>query len=254
MDALTSQANIAGYKAVLVAANTFERLLPDADHGGRHARPAEVLVLGAGVAGLQAIGRPAGWAPSSGRTTSGPAARAEIESLGADVPRPAAGRRRRPARAATPERSPPEQQAQRKELGRARRAGTTWSSPPRRCPGGARRCWSPRTPSRRWRRARSSSTSPPGPLGGNVALSEPGRTIVTDNGVTIVGAGNLPRQMPTAASTAYSRNISRPAAPPDPRRRARDRPGRRDPGRRARRARRRVVHPATAACWNRSAR
>ena len=45
-------------------------------------------------------------------------------------------------------------------------------------------------------------------LGGNVAGSRPGETIVTDNGVTIIGADNLPATMPTAASNAYSRNIS----------------------------------------------
>ncbi len=47
-----------------------------------------------------------------------------------------------------------------------------------------------------------------GPLGGNVELSEPGETIVTDNGVTVIGAGNLPATMPTAASAAYARNVS----------------------------------------------
>ena len=45
-------------------------------------------------------------------------------------------------------------------------------------------------------------------LGGNVAGSEPGRTIVSDNGVTVVGADNLPATMATAASSAYSRNVT----------------------------------------------
>ena len=45
-------------------------------------------------------------------------------------------------------------------------------------------------------------------LGGNVAGSRPGETIVTGNGITIVGADNLPATVPTAASNAYSRNIS----------------------------------------------
>jgi NAD(P) transhydrogenase subunit alpha len=47
-----------------------------------------------------------------------------------------------------------------------------------------------------------------GPLGGNVAGSVPGETVVTGNGVTVVGASNLPATMPTAASTAYARNIT----------------------------------------------
>jgi NAD(P) transhydrogenase subunit alpha len=45
-------------------------------------------------------------------------------------------------------------------------------------------------------------------LGGNVTGSRPGETLVTGNGVTIVGADNLPATVPTAASNAYSRNIS----------------------------------------------
>jgi len=46
------------------------------------------------------------------------------------------------------------------------------------------------------------------PLGGNVAASVPGTTLVTGNGVTVIGAGELPSAMPRAASTAYSRNIA----------------------------------------------
>jgi len=46
------------------------------------------------------------------------------------------------------------------------------------------------------------------PLGGNVAGSEPGETVVTENGVTIIGAQNLPSTVPAAASSAYSRNMS----------------------------------------------
>jgi NAD(P) transhydrogenase subunit alpha len=47
-----------------------------------------------------------------------------------------------------------------------------------------------------------------GPLGGNVAGSVPGETIVTENGVTVIGAGNLPATVPAAASAAYARNVS----------------------------------------------
>jgi H+-translocating NAD(P) transhydrogenase subunit alpha len=46
------------------------------------------------------------------------------------------------------------------------------------------------------------------PLGGNVAGSVPGETVVTENGVTIIGAQNLPATVPAASSSAYSRNIS----------------------------------------------
>jgi len=56
MDALTSQANVAGYKAALVAATAFARFFPLLITAAGTARPAKVLVLGTGVAGLQAIG------------------------------------------------------------------------------------------------------------------------------------------------------------------------------------------------------
>ncbi len=45
-------------------------------------------------------------------------------------------------------------------------------------------------------------------LGGNVAGSRPGETVVTENGVTVIGAANLPSTMPTAASAMYARNVS----------------------------------------------
>ena len=83
MDALSSQASIAGYKAAVLAAGEFGRFFPLLITAAGTARPAKVLVLGAGVAGLQAIGT----ARRLGAVVTGydvrPAARAEVESLGA---------------------------------------------------------------------------------------------------------------------------------------------------------------------------
>ena len=83
MDALSSQSNVAGYKAVLVAAATYGRFFPLLITAAGTARPAKVLVLGAGVAGLQAIGT----ARRLGAVVSGydvrPASKGEVESLGA---------------------------------------------------------------------------------------------------------------------------------------------------------------------------
>ena len=83
MDALSSQANVAGYKAVLVAASAFGRFFPLLITAAGTARPAKLLVLGAGVAGLQAIGT----ARRLGAVVSGydvrPAAAGEVESMGA---------------------------------------------------------------------------------------------------------------------------------------------------------------------------
>src|SRR6266545_2289021 len=83
MDAVTSQANVAGYKAVLVAANAFERYFPLLITAAGTARPAQVLVLGAGVAGLQAIGTARRLGAVVRAYDVRPAARGEVESLGA---------------------------------------------------------------------------------------------------------------------------------------------------------------------------
>src|SRR3954452_2951781 len=83
MDALTSQANVAGYRAVLLAAEHYDRFFPLLMTAAGTSKPATVLVLGAGVAGLQAIGT----ARRLGATVSGydvrPASRDEVKSLGA---------------------------------------------------------------------------------------------------------------------------------------------------------------------------
>jgi len=83
MDALSSQANVAGYKAALVAAEAYGRFFPLLITAAGTARPARLLVLGTGVAGLQAIGT----ARRLGAQVSGydvrPASKGEVESLGA---------------------------------------------------------------------------------------------------------------------------------------------------------------------------
>ncbi|HEU4424099.1 MAG TPA: NAD(P) transhydrogenase subunit alpha [Pilimelia sp.] len=207
MDALTSQAGIAGYKAVLVAANAYERYFPLLITAAGTARPAEVLVLGAGVAGLAAIGTARRLGAVVRAYDVRPAARGEVESLGAAflalaAVADAAGDGGY-ARALTDA----EQQAVQKELAEhVARHGvviTTAQVPGRRPPllvtEEALKAMAPGS---------VVVDLAASPLGGNVALSEPGRTIVTDNGVTVIGADNLPARMPTAASAAYSRNIS----------------------------------------------
>jgi NAD(P) transhydrogenase subunit alpha len=207
MDALSSQANVAGYKAVLVAAETYGRFFPLLITAAGTARPARLLVLGAGVAGLQAIGT----ARRLGAVVSGydvrPATKTEVESVGATFIEltsvgSAAGEGGY-ARQLTDD----ERRAQQDELsGHIARHDiviTTAQVPGRRPPllvtEDALKAMAP-----------GSVLVDMGAsaLGGNVAGSEPGRTIVTDEGVTIVGADNLPATVPTAASNAYSRNVS----------------------------------------------
>jgi H+-translocating NAD(P) transhydrogenase subunit alpha len=207
MDALTSQSNVAGYKAALVAANEFGRFFPLLITAAGTARPAKLLVLGAGVAGLQAIGT----ARRLGAVVSGydvrPSSKDEVTSLGATFIEltsvvSAAGEGGY-ARELTAE----ERQAQTEELtGHIARHDvviTTAQVPGRRPPllvtEDAIKAMVP-----------GSVIVDMGAsaLGGNVTGSRPGQTVVTGNGVTIVGAENLAATVPTAASNAYSRNIS----------------------------------------------
>ena len=207
MDALTSQANVAGYKAAIVAASAFGRFFPLLITAAGTARPAKVLILGTGVAGLQAIGT----AKRLGAVVSAydvrPQTKTEVESLGATFIEltsvgTAAGEGGY-ARALTED----ERQAQQAELaGHIARHDviiTTAQVPGRRPPllvtGEALKAMT----------AGSVIVDMgAGPLGGNVAGSAPGETIVTENGVTVIGAGNLAATVPTAASPAFARNIS----------------------------------------------
>jgi NAD(P) transhydrogenase subunit alpha len=207
MDALSSQSNVAGYKAALIAAAEFGRFFPMLITAAGTARPAKVLVLGTGVAGLQAIGT----ARRLGAVVSGydvrPSSKTEVESLGATFveltsPVTAAGEGGY-ARELTAE----ERQAQQDELiGHIARHDvviTTAQVPGRRPPLLV-------TEDAIKAMAAGSVIVDMGAssLGGNVTGSRPGETIVTGNGVTIIGAENLPATVPTAASNAYSRNIS----------------------------------------------
>ena len=207
MDALSSQASIAGYKAAVLAAGEFGRFFPLLITAAGTARPAKVLVLGAGVAGLQAIGT----ARRLGAVVTGydvrPAAKAEVESLGATFLEltsvgPAAGEGGY-ARELTGE----ERQAQQDELaghiGRHDVVITTAQVPGRRPPVLV-------SADALKEMAAGSVVVDMGAsdLGGNVAGSVPDQTTVTENGVTVIGAGRLPSSMPAAASAMYSRNIS----------------------------------------------
>lgn len=207
MDALSSQANVAGYKAALIAAGAYGRFFPLLITAAGTARPAKLLVLGTGVAGLQAIGT----ARRLGAQVSGydvrPASKGEVESLGATFIEltsvgDAAGEGGY-ARELTQE----ERDAQQAELaGHIARHDvviTTAQVPGRRPPLLV-------TEDAVKGMAAGSVVVDMGAsdLGGNVAGSVPGETIVTENGVTIIGAVNLPSSVPAAASSAYSRNIS----------------------------------------------
>ncbi len=207
MDALSSQANVAGYKAVLVAADNFDRFFPLLITAAGTSKPAEVLVLGAGVAGLQAIGTARRLGGIVRAYDVRPASRDEVKSLGGQFVElksveSVAGEGGY-ARALTAE----EQAAQQAELTdhimKHDIVITTAQVPGRRPPLMVT--------------AEAVAGMRPGSvivdmaaseLGGNVEISKPSETLVSDNGVTIIGAADLPSQMATSASSTYARNIS----------------------------------------------
>ena len=207
MDALTSQANVAGYRSVLVAAEAFGRYLPMMVTAAGTARPAEVLILGAGVAGLQAIGTARRLGALVRAYDVRPDSGTEVASLGAqfvhiDAVKDAAGEGgyARPL-------TDTEQRALAEELAthvvKHDIVIATAQVPGRRPPllVTADAVAGMRSGSVVVDLAAS-------PLGGNVAGSKPGEHTLTGNGVMVIGADDLPSTMPTGASAAFSRNIS----------------------------------------------
>jgi H+-translocating NAD(P) transhydrogenase subunit alpha len=207
MDALSSQANIAGYKAALLGAAAFGRFFPLLITAAGTARPARVLVLGTGVAGLQAIGTARRLGALVSAYDVRPETRTEVESLGGSFIEltsvgPAAG-----AGGYARDLTEAERQAQQDELAghiAAHDVVITTAQVPGRRP--------PLLITEDALKAMTAGAvivdMGASDLGGNVAGSVPGETVVTPNGVTVIGAGNLPSTMPTAASAMYARNIS----------------------------------------------
>ncbi|MFI6937374.1 NAD(P) transhydrogenase subunit alpha [Streptomyces sp. NPDC050287] len=206
MDALTSQASVAGYKAVLLAADSYDRFLPMLTTAAGTSKPAAVLVLGAGVAGLQAIAT----ARRLGAVVSAydvrPASRGEVESLGArflDLSAVSSGAGTGGyARELTEREQLAQQEALDAHIARSDIVITTAQVPGRKPPL--------LVTAQALERMRPGSVvvdMAASELGGNVELSKPDKTAVLYSGVTVIGAGNLPSAMATAASTAYARNI-----------------------------------------------
>jgi len=205
MDALSSQASIAGYRAAIVAAEAYGRYFPMMVTAAGTAKPASVLVLGAGVAGLQAIAT----ARRLGARVTGydvrPAARDEVTSLGAaflSTSVDAVGEGGY-ARELTKE----EAATQKAELAEAIAAFdiviTTAKVPGRKPPELV-----DKATVAAMRRGSVVVDLAAGPLGGNVAGTKPDARVETKNGVTLIGAGDIAREMAPAASDAYARNIS----------------------------------------------
>jgi NAD(P) transhydrogenase subunit alpha len=207
MDALTSQANVAGYKAVLIAANAFGRFFPLLTTAAGTARPANVLVLGVGVAGLQAIATARRLGAVVKAYDVRQDTKEQAESLGAQfvilksaVDASGEGGYARPL-------TSEEQAAQLAEMNDIIAAQdiviTTAQVPGRRPP--VLVTWGA---VERMRPGSVIVDLAAGDLGGNCELSKPGKVVISPNRVEIHAPSNLPASMPAAASDFYSRNIS----------------------------------------------
>jgi len=204
MDALSSQATIAGYKAVLLAADRSPKLFPMLMTAAGTVAPARVLVLGAGVAGLQAIAT----ARRLGAVVSAfdvrPAVAEQVESLGAgflDLGVRGEETEGGYARELTEEQQAEQQRALEERLPAFDVVITTAAVPGR--------------PAPKLIPAHAVDAMRPGSVivdlasesGGNCELTEPGREVV-QTGVTIVGLKNVASLMPADASRLYARNVS----------------------------------------------
>ena len=209
LDVLSSQANLAGYKAVLLAANQYQRLLPMMMTAAGTLKAGRVVVLGAGVAGLQAIATAKRLGAVVEASDVRPAAKEQIESLGAkfiDVP------------FETDE----EREIAQGVGGYARPMPASWMA--RQAVLVSERCKQadivistaliPGRPAPVLITEETVKGMKPGSVivdlaverGGNCPLSEKDK-VVEKHGVTLIGHSNLPALVPTDASALYARNV-----------------------------------------------
>ena len=204
MDALSSQSTVAGYKAVLVAADTLPKFFPMLITAAGTVAPAKVLVLGAGVAGLQAIAT----ARRLGAVVSAfdvrPAVKEQVQSLGAvfldlgiNGEETAGGY----AAELTPEQQAQQQVELQKRIADMDVVITTALIPGRPAPKLIT------ADAVKAMRVGSVIVDLAAEAGGNCELTAPGEVVVRE-GVTIVGSTDLPSQMAWHASQLLSRNIA----------------------------------------------
>jgi NAD(P) transhydrogenase subunit alpha len=209
MDVLSSQANIAGYKAVMIAANIYGRFMPMLMTAAGTVKAARVLILGVGVAGLQAIATAKRLGAVIEASDVRPSVKDQVESLGAkwvDVPyandeerqiAEGAGGYARPM--------PPEWMARQAQIIAERCKAVDILITTALIPG---------RPAPKLIKAETVAAMKSGAVivdlaveqGGNVEGSQLDQ-IVAKNGVKIVGLGNLPARVPADASALYARNV-----------------------------------------------
>jgi proton-translocating NAD(P)+ transhydrogenase subunit alpha len=207
MDALSSQANVGGYKAVLLAANSFGRYFPLLTTAAGTAKPANVLILGIGVAGLQAIGTARRLGAVVKAYDVRPETREQAESLGAQfvtlktqIDATGAGGY---ARELTADERAAQQAELNEVIGGMDVVITTAQVPGRKPP-----VLVTKDAVAKMKPGSVIVDMAASALGGNCELSKAGEDVVTDNLVTILAPENLPATMPIGASQFYARNLS----------------------------------------------
>lgn len=203
MDGLSSQAAAAGYKATLLAANALDKFLPMLTTAAGTIRPAQVLVIGAGVAGLQAIAtaRRLGAVVEAYDVRS--ATKEQVESLGGrfvDTGVAAEGEGGY-ARELTDEERAQQQAVLDEHIAKADAVITTAAVPGRPAP----RIISAAVVAKM--NSGSIIVDLAAESGGNCELTAPGETVTTDNGIRILGPRNLPALLGRHASQMYARNL-----------------------------------------------
>ena len=208
MDALSSMANIAGYRAVIEAGNNFGRFFTGQVTAAGKVPPAKVLVVGAGVAGLAAIGTSTSLGAITLAFDVRPEVAEQIESMGAEFVYLDFAEQQTDGAATGGYAAPSSPEFREAQLKKFRELApsvdiviTTALIPGRPAP----KLWTEDMV--KMMKRGSVIIDLAAERGGNCDLTVPDQKIVTDNGVTIVGYTDFPSRMATQASTLYSTNI-----------------------------------------------
>jgi NAD(P) transhydrogenase subunit alpha len=207
MDILSSQANLAGYRAVVEGAAAFDRGFPMLMTAAGTIPAANVFVMGAGVAGLQAIATARRLGGRVSATDVRPAAKEEIKSLGAtfvgyeDEESKAAQTAGGYAKQLSAEFYAKQAEVIAAHIAKQDIVVTTALVQGRKAPTLVTEAMV------RSMKPGSVIVDIASDAGGNVALTKPGEKVVTENGVTILGWNNWPARIAGAASSLYSRNL-----------------------------------------------
>lgn len=205
LDVLSSMANIAGYRAVIEAAHTFGRFFTGQVTAAGKVPPAKVLVAGAGVAGLAAIGAASSLGAIVRATDARPEVGEQVRSMGAEFLAVEVAEQQASSDGYAKETS--------EEFNR--RAAQLYAEQANDVDIIITTALIPGKPAPRLiteemvasMRSGSVIVDMAAAQGGNVAGSQPGRIVVTDNGVSIIGYTDLPGRLPTQASQLYGTNL-----------------------------------------------